>query len=296
MKKSYRLGLIVGMAALSSMSYATEGGGSSYSPGGDIFLQGAVPPPGLYVLQYGNAYQADRLNDASGNALPVPNFKVRALATATRIVWSTPYQFAGGNLVLHTILPLVDLTVDAGGASQHHTGLGDITFGPGLATHYSDKLHSVIGVDFVAPTGSYNKSDLANIGRNYWTVQPLFTMSRTDPSGFNGDFKATLNLNQKNKDTQYTSGNEFILDYTAGYAVNSQWVLGVSGYVYQQLEDDKLNGTTVANAKARGAAMGPAFKYDNGKGWIFTAKVQKEFAARNRTEGTAFVLKTSIPF
>lgn len=296
MKISYRIALITTFTLCGSAAFATEGGGSTYIPGGDIFLQGAVPPPGFYVLQYGNVTEATKLKGSDGNTLPVPGFKARVAATATRLVWSTPYQFAGGNLVLHGILPLVDLKVSAAGASEHRSGLGDVTFGPGLATHYSEHLHSVIGVDFIAPTGGYTRGNLANIGRNYWSVTPLYAMSYTDPSGFNGDFKANLNINRRNADTGYTSGKEFILDFTAGHAVAPGWIAGVSGYFYRQISDDRLNGAAVPNARARSMALGPAFKYDNGKGWLFTAKLQKEFSARNRSEGASLILKTAIPF
>jgi len=290
------LAIALCMAACPFMASATEGGGSTYVAGGDIWLQGAVPPPGLYVLQYGNVYSAHRLDDESGDALPIPGFGVHVAATATRFVWSTPLQLLGGNLVLHAILPLVSLKVEAGGASQRHTGLGDVTFGPGLATHYSPHLHSVVGMDFVAPTGAYDKNDLANVGRNYWTVEPLYTMAYTDDAGFNGDFKATLNLNQKNSATDYRSGNEFILDYTAGYAVAPHWVAGVSGYVYRQIQDDRQNGVVVDGARGRSAAAGPAFMFNNGKGWLFTAKFQKEFDVHSRTQGSAVVFKTVWPF
>lgn len=275
---------------------ATEGGGSTYNPGVENFLVGAAPPPGFYVLEYLTHYRANDLMDNNGNSL-VPGFKLRATAAATRFVWSTPTQVAGGNLVMHAIVPLVKLNVTVPGAfSASKTGLGDITFGPGIAYHHSPALHSVVGLDFVAPTGKYNAADPVNIGRNYWSLQPLYTVSYINPTGFNGDFKATLNINGKNSDTQYKSGNEFILDYSAGYGLGNGWVVGVGGYVYEQLNNDKLNGATLANRKASSFAIGPSVKYDNGKGWFITAKLQKEMNAKNRPEGTALWVKTILPF
>lgn len=291
-----KAGMAMALAFGMSASYATEGGGSTYVAGADNYLMGAVPPPGLYILEFGNFYTADQLKDANGNNAPIPDFKVQAVVAATRVVWSTPLQLLGGNVVVHSIFPLVNLTVKAGGMSQTKTGLGDITFGPGLVHHYSENLHDVIGVDFVAPTGGYRLGDLANIGHNYWSIQPLYTMSYINASGFNGDFKATLNINQKNTATNYQSGTEFILDYAAGYAVAPGWVAGVSGYWYQQLSSDTQGGVTVPDSKGRGFAIGPSVKFDNGKGWFLTAKVQKEFAERNRTQGTAVWLKTRIMF
>ncbi|MRV70484.1 hypothetical protein GJ700_01955 [Duganella sp. FT92W] len=275
---------------------AAEGGGSTYAAGADNFLLGAVPPPGLYVLQFANFYEADRLNDSRGEAVPIPGFSLHANVTATRIVWSSPYPVWGGNLVAHAVLPVVNLTLDAGGASQSKTGLGDVTFGPAVAHHYSPNLHSVVGFDLVAPTGRYNKTDMLNVGRNYWSLQPLFTMAYTDAQGFNGDFKATLNLNRTNSATRYRSGNEFILDYAAGYGFGPGWVAGVSGYYMRQLSDDTLNGVKLPDRKGRGASIGPSLMYNNGKGWILTAKLQRELGERNRAQGHALALRTTVPF
>ena len=277
-------------------AHATEGGGSTYSPGVENFLAGAAPPPGLYVLAYGNHYRANQLNDSNGDS-KVPGFKLRATALATRFVWSTPTEVAGGNLVGHLIVPLVNLQVSIPGLfDQRKSGLGDITFGPGIAFHHSQSLHSVVGLDFVAPTGRYKASDPVNLGRNYWSFQPLYTMSYINPNGFNGDFKATLNLNTKNRATNYQSGHEFILDYSAGYGLGNGWVVGVGGYVYEQLTNDKVRGVSTPGAKASGFAIGPSVKYDNGKGWFITAKLQKEASAKNRPEGSALWIKAAIPF
>ncbi|OOG37140.1 hypothetical protein B0B52_18445 [Polaromonas sp. A23] len=287
---------VLALACIATAAEAGEGGGSSYNGGVENFLVGAAPPPGFYVLEYGNVYRANKLKDNAGNDVPLPTFKVGATAAATRFVWSTPTTFAGGNLVLHAIVPLVDLEVKVPGASQKKTGLGDITFGPGLAFHHSPNLHSVAAVDFVAPTGSYNRGDLANIGRNYWSLQPLYTMSYIDAKGFNGDFKLTFNLNRRNTDTNYRSGAEAYLDYSAGWGLGNGWVLGVGGYAMQQLTNDKRAGVSLPGTKGEAFAIGPSVKYDNGKGWFITAKWQREMSVRNRPEGSALWIKTIIPF
>src|SRR4051795_12592801 len=107
---------------------AGEGGGSSYPGGVENFLTGAAPPPGFYVLGYGNVYRADTLKDGHGDEVPLPVFKVAANVVSTRFVWSSPITLAGGNVMLHAIVPLVDLKVEVPGLSQRKTGLADITF------------------------------------------------------------------------------------------------------------------------------------------------------------------------
>ncbi|HEY8906772.1 MAG TPA: transporter [Rhodoferax sp.] len=284
------------ICAITQPALAGEGGGSSYNGGVENFMTGAAPPPGFYVVEYGNVYSADTLKDGSGNTIPVPGFKVKAVAAATRFVWSTRENMLGGNLVWHAIVPLVDLEVSAAGASQHKSGVGDITFGPAISFHHSPALHSVLALDFVAPTGEYDKNNLANIGRNYWSLQPVFTMSQIDPHGFNWDFKATLNLARTNNATNYRSGNELYVDYSAGFGLGNGWTVGAGGYWMQQLNADTSNGVDVANSRTKAFAIGPSVKYDNGKGWFITAKLQQEMAVEGRTQGNALWIKSTIPF
>lgn len=291
--------LLIGTAALltaASASFATEGGGSTYPIGAENHLAGAAPPPGVYVLEYVNVYSADRLNDGQGNAIPVPGFKVNAVAAATRIAWVTDKPALGGQLVAHTILPLVNVKVSAAGQSASRTGLGDVTVGTGVAWHHSPQLHSVAALDLVLPVGSYDAARPVNIGRNYASIQPAYLVSWIDPNGLNADAKIGLSLNRTNKDTSYRSGNELNIDYALGWGLGNGWVVGVGGNVYQQLSNDKLNGQSLPGSKGRAYSFGPNVKYDSGKGWFITAKLAREFDVRARTEGTQFWIKTTIPF
>ena len=294
--KNFHLALAALACASCTAAFATEGGGSTYPLGTENFMAGAAPPPGLYVLEYLNYYTTSRVNDDQGNALPIPGFRVRAAAAATRLIWITPQQALGGQVTAHAILPLVDLSVRAGGASDSRTGLGDVTVGAGVAWHHSAQLHSVLGLDAVLPTGAYDRMRQANIGRNYLSVQPLAVLTFMDPAGFNGDVKATLNFNRTNSDTNYRSGRELIVDYAAGWGLGNGWVLGVGGYVYRQFSDDKAGGVALPGSRGRSQSIGPSVRYANGKGWLITAKVEKEFGVRNRAQGSQFWLKTTVPF
>ena len=88
--KTSRLAALALASTLGAAAFATEGGGSTYPLGTENFVAGAAPPPGLYVLEYVNVYSADRVNDAQGQAVPIPGFKVNAVAAYTL------YQRAGG--------------------------------------------------------------------------------------------------------------------------------------------------------------------------------------------------------
>jgi hypothetical protein len=246
-------------------------------------------------MVFGQHYRADEVKDNNGNTLPIPGFKVSATAVVPRLIWITGQQITGASLGFHAILPVVSLDVTVPGASQSKTGIGDMVFGPVLGWHHSAQLHSVLAIDVFAPTGGYNRTDLANIGRNYWAVHAIAGVSQIDPSGLNADAKVMYALNAKNKDTDYRSGDEFIVDYDAGWGLGNGWVVGVGGYLYQQVTNDKQAGATVANNKGRALAIGPSIKYDSGKGWFVTLKYQTETGVRNRAAGDALWLKAVFP-
>ncbi|QIL83871.1 hypothetical protein G7047_13075 [Diaphorobacter sp. HDW4A] len=279
------------------MAQATEGGGSIYPVGVENYACCALPPPGLYGMAFGQVYSADKVRDNNGNTVTPNGFKVRANVIAPRLVWVTKETIVGASLAFHAIIPLVDLKVTpVPGISQHKTGIGDITFGPALGWHLSDKMHTLLALDIYAPTGDYDKKNIANIGRNYWAVQPVAGFSYMDKSGLNADVKGMYTFNFKNSDTDYRSGQEFIADYSVGWGFGNGFVAGVGGYLYQQVSNDKLHGSTVAHNKGRALAIGPSIKYDSGKGWFITAKYQMETNVRNRADGKAFWVKAVVPF
>ncbi|MBI2754350.1 MAG: transporter [Betaproteobacteria bacterium] len=290
--------LIAAVAILATgPALATEGGGSIYPIGVENYVCCALPPPGVYGMVYAERYGADRVRGNNGQVVTPPTFKVTASAVVPRIVWVTPQTVAGASLAVHAILPVVDLDVDVmPGLRQKKTGIGDMIFGPALGWHHSPQLHTLLALDVFAPTGEFDKNDLVNIGRNYWAIQPIAGISYIDPKGLNADAKVMWLYNLKNKDTNYRSGQEFIVDYAIGWGLGNGWTLGVGGYVYQQINDDKLNGTAVPNNKARAFAIGPSIKFDSGKGWFVTAKYQDEGSVRNRADGAAFWLKAVFPF
>jgi hypothetical protein len=292
----YRTGLAMSWGLAAAAANATEGGGSIYPMGAESFLTGALPPPGLYPLLYATHYRADKLKDNHGNTVPL-DFKVTANAVVPRLVWVTDNKLFGGQVAHALLVPLVKLDVDVGAVGQSKSGIGDMTITAlALGYHHNAHLHSVFALDILAPSGRYDKTEMANIGRNYWAIQPVYSASFIDPAGWNADIKLMYDVNFKNTDTHYQSGHELHADYSLGYGFKQHWVAGVGGYVYKQITSDQQNGIDVPNNKGQALAIGPAIKYDNGKGLFVMAKWQKEMNVHNRAEGHAFWIKALLPF
>lgn len=293
----HRLAIVLGcsLASVGTAVLATEGGASSYPMGAENYMAGAMPPPGVYGVVYAQHYQADRLMGNDARRLPV-DFKLQANVIAPRVVWVTDQQLLGGQLAFEVIAPLVDLKVSVNGASDHKRELGDMTFGSALGYHYSEKFHAVYGVDFIAPTGRFDRNDPLNIGRNYWAVEPVVTLSYVDPAGLNIDLKTMYDINARNPDTDYRSGQELHADFAVGWGLDNGWVVGVGGYAYQQTTDDDVDGERLKDNKGRAFALGPSVKYASPGGWLITAKWQQESGVRNRAEGDAYWIKWAFAF
>ena len=276
--------------------YATEGGGSHYVGGNEDFMAGALPPPGMYPILYYVNYSANKLKDNDGNDIPI-GFKLEANALAFRFVHVTKMKLFGADVAWHVIVPLVDqkVKIDVAGVDKKSSGLGDIEFsGPILGWHFSKNMHLIGTVDFMAPTGSYDKTDPSTIGRNYWTIAPILAPTYISDGGFEVSGKFQYFFNTKNSDTQYTSGNEFLLDYLVGQHVGN-WNFGVNGFIHKQLTDDESNGVTVQNNSIQTVSVGPAVQY-NYKNMFFNAKYQWDTSVKNGPEGQKLWLKFMYAF
>lgn len=284
-----------GGLALSAPALATEGGGSAYPNGAENWAAGAAPPAGVFYVNYSNYYSADTLTDNNGDALPI-DFELTALANVSRVIWNTGIKILGADYLLHTLIPLVDLDVAVAGTSDHNSGLGDITVSPLLLAWHTPTLHVVAGSDVILPTGDYDKTQLANLGRNYYTVEPLVAVSYLSANGVDLSLKMMLDINMENDATGYTSGNEFHADFLAGKKMGNFW-LGVGGYYYQQLTDDEVDGQTVQPDGYRGSvlALGPSLRYDIGGKLPVMLSWQSELQTENRTEGDKLWLKFVLP-
>ena len=271
---------------------ATENGGGAYPNGAEGFMSGVLPPPGLYIVEYLNHYWANALMNGSGDKVPI-DFKLKVSAACTRILWQTNQDFMGGKLGTYVILPIVHGSLDTTFGSSSQNGFGDMTVGPFVSWHFSKNFHGGVAIDIDIPTGAYNKNRSFNIGRNYWTIEPILAATYLGDGGFELSGKFMYDFNFENPDTNYKSGQEFHVDYAMGYHT-APWILGATGYVYRQVTGDSGSGAALGDNKGQVFAIGPSVKYDT-KGAIFEARWQKEFAAENKPEGNKIWVKIIWP-
>ncbi len=273
---------------------ATEFGGGAYPNGAEDFWCGAVPPPGYHFINYFQYYSADEFKDGDGDDL-IPGFDLKATANVFRFIYITKQQIFGGFWGVHMFIPVANVDVTFPFDDQDRTGLGDIIIDPFILSWHSKNWHFATGLDIYIPTGRYDKYDLANIGRNYWTFEPIFAFTYQSDSGFEVSSKFMYDFNTENNDTDYLSGQEFHFDYTLGYKIDN-WRLGLGGYYYKQITNDELDGHKYLDGfKGQAIALGPQVKYEY-KNMSFTLKYQIETEVENKPEGQKFWFKFIYSF
>jgi len=200
-------------------------------------------------------------------------------------------------------VPIVNLDVTAPpfGGDQNRAGLGDIIVDPFILSWHFKNWHLATGLDIFIPTGKYDKDDFANIGRNYWTFEPIFAFTYMSDSGFEISSKFMYDINTENKDSffgnggDYQSGQEFHFDYALGQTIGNL-ELGIGGYVYKQFTNDELNDQKFLDGfKGQAIAFGPIVKYAY-KNMTFTLKYQHETAVENKPEGERLWFKFLYAF
>lgn len=272
---------------------ASESGGTPYPNGAEALTIAALPPPGTYVINYATYYDADRLNGPHGQSL-VPDFRLHAAVDVARIINVTPIKILGANWAQQVFIPVGNVSVRAGGRSQSRFGLGDIIVDPIVLGWHAGNTHFAFGLDTFVPTGRYNAKNLANVGRNYWTFEPVLAVTHISPKGLEVSLKLMYDFNTRNNATGYLSGQEFHADFGGAYTIQ-KLSLGFTGFIDRQTKDDRVDGVRVNADGNRGSAfgIGPLVRYAVGKVPV-TLQWQHETSAHNRPQGDRIWLKTNF--
>ncbi len=288
--------LALGICAVCTVAVkATENGGGAYPNGAEGFLTGLVPPPpGIYLVDYSMFYTANDFMDNNGDKVNAP-FDLEVWGNIPRIINVTDKHLFGGQWAQHIFIPVLYLDVTTPGGSDDQAGLGDIIIDPFILAWHTKNLHWALGVDTYVPVGAYDKNDIANLGRNYWTFEPVAALTYLSDNGYEASIKLMYDFNTKNHSTDYQSGDEFHFDYTLGKKINN-YNIGIGGYYYKQITGD--DGTVLTPAgpvdagdnKGQTIAVGPQVAYQY-KGVSFILKYQHEFETENKFEGDKFWLK-----
>jgi hypothetical protein len=305
--------------ALAPPLFAEESGSGHYLPGSIASFIDHVPdvPSMVYrvdALGYSGKVDADIPIPIGG--LTALNLDLDLQGLALTLVWRPEWGSLSDKLgyAMGVNVPWLDLkvdgrlTTDLGGQpidirrSDSDSGLGDIMLIP-LMFHYkqSDALTYSARLNLYAPTGDYEAGRLANLGKNFWTASPVFSVNYLSPTnGIEAQVYAGIDFNETNDDTDYKSGNQFHIDGTLAQhlpLLGGLVGIGISGSWYKQVTGDGGSGARLGDFKAETASAGPVLSYIKplaNSQFLVEAKWLKEFEVERRFEGDTFFLKAVL--
>ena len=303
-----------------SPSAAEEGGSGRYFPGSMASFVDGVPTGEtvivrLNVLHYIGDFSSNLVVPIAG--LAALDVKVKSTAVGLTGLWRPPIDMGDHwSYAASLTVPFVNTKVEADVLSPNDplqrtvrrsdtvTGLGDIFMLPIMLNYnVSQALNFNFRVGLYAPTGDYQEGELANEGKNFWSVEPTAAMLYLSPE--NGrEFSAFLGttFNEKNSASDYRSGNQMHMEITAAQHFpigNGGASAGVTGFWYEQVTGDSGSGATFGAFKARTRGLGPVIAYNHKLGsndFIAELKWLREFDVERRPEGDIVFLKALIKF
>ena len=280
-KRSIALNLLAGALALAPAVRAEQSGVGHYASGTFADFSTTAPTAeGWTGLQLFLCYDNGRAGGTRG--LPfggevAANIKAQSYFEAPGFLYAPPFQILGGQPSAGLVLPyawvqvraLGDITTRLGSVSPGRTdwtsGFSDIQMLPFiLGWTNSDFKYSFL-MNVWAPTGEYNKDQLANTGLGYWTFTPMASFSwlsskiGTEISVFTG-----VDFNTKNDSADYQSGDLFHLDATVaqhlplagGFAG-----VGATAFYLKQFTGDSGSGAALGSFEAESYGVGPTVSY-----------------------------------
>ena len=290
----------IAMACGFSMAtHASENGQTSYPVGVNTVLNGILPAPGqTYYYDYFQVYHAGQFNDEHGDSA-LPAFRAQVIVNSSRIVhtWEAPigpFMAASG-----LVLPLININNAIAGNHEHNTAQGDMIV-HSLLLGYANEQHTNFGflapLDVLLPTGDYNRNNIASTGLNHYTWMPSWQNTWFPTRNIEVSTGLTAEINARNPDTDYRSGNSATFDWMVGYSLDDRWQVGVQGYYSKQFTDDKINGDTVLDGfRGQSTAMGPQVRYTLSPGVAVALKWQHEMAVENRPAGDRVWFQFAFP-
>ncbi len=308
----------LGIAVSSVAALAEEAGIGHYIPGATSSFIDMLPDRDTSSLVYANAFTyyqgtSGASKDLEFGGLLTANAKGTIYSDTSVFLYQAPWKILGGQYAVQLIVPYVWLKVEGDvklngrrlAPSVHKqdtaNGFGDVEMFPVMMGWKAGdfKWQGQFGV--YAPSGTFNKGDLANIGRNYWTFEPAVACSwLSSKIGLEVTAFAGFDFNTKDDTTDYQTGDQFHLD---GSIAEHLPLLGgfigggVNGYFYQQITGDSGSGARLGGFEGMTTGIGPDFSYAYKVGdFDFAGEVKwlPELGVTNRLDGNTVWVKLGV--
>ena len=291
----------------------------------DIFA-GVLPSvPGVYVRNDAYHYEGDAQR-LIFNGLIQASVQEKYMADILAISVVTPAKILGGTYAVAVVPSFISMEVDVGiGIDPFRLGRdigpfsrgdivgpfnldfgdskmsqGDTVIAPVILGWDEGNFHWNVAAFVFAPTGDYDRRNLANTSLNHWAVMPHVAGTYFDPkTGWQASGAATYTFNWENPATDYETGEILNLEGTITKNFGALGV-GVASYGMIQVTGDSGSGARLGSFESRVYGVGPIVSYTLGAGTptplTLIAKWYKEFDAEHTFEGDVIDAAASFKF
>ncbi|MGH7933328.1 MAG: SphA family protein [Candidatus Binataceae bacterium] len=150
-------------------------------------------------------------------------------------------------------------------ADDASNGFGDIELLPLMFGWEQGDLKWQTTFGVYAPTGSFARGALANIGKSYWTFEPGAAVGYLSSKyGFEFTAFTGFDFNTENGTTNYQTGDQFYLDGTIAQHLplfGGFIGAGANRFFYRQITEDCGSGARLAGFEGMTTGIGPVLSY-----------------------------------
>lgn len=308
--------VIISVFSPMSQVPAAEFGTGLYMLGYQSSLAGYLPEPGFYlrndfyvyqgnaqILPFSGRVEVDlrsRLMTDLVTGTYVTPLKIFGANYALGFIWSSVTNtFLKGSLVVDTRFPLLNRLLSRSEEGSY-TGVSDLVVTPINLGWHLGQFHIMAFGNLYAPVGSYNAERRLNTGLSRWALEPNVAVTWLRP-GTKYPQEASISMgwtfNLENPATQYTTGQEFHLEYFLGQHLPLGFTLGLAGYIYNQMTADTGSGASLGAFHGQTIALGPCLTFNSkiaGHAIGLNARYYNELKVKNRFDGQAAFVTLSL--
>jgi len=284
-----------------------------YPAGAEGFLiASAEPGKGQTQVQnYNCFYMTTRIDDAHGRAVTPAGFELISVANAVKLSHNWGVHFLGGELGSYIAIPNVYQRLSGAGQTYAKDAIGNFNIAPFAVYMHKGAVFQTYEIGFEPAGSGYDANGKLNIGQHNVAITPAYAIT-VMPNHGKTDLGARIDyvINGQDHVTHYHTGNELYLTFDAQQHIPvmraNLMTVGLAGYFFQQITDDKQNGQTFIAKNADGSvcvgykgqrlSVGPQITFPIGTRGALLVKWNHDLLSRNGPRGNAVWMEIGIPF
>ena len=252
--------------------------------------------------------EANKMADANGNANTVfKDPRIQSDVMVNQLSYAFAQTIGGWRPAVMAIVPVVAVNASFGpgpALKSGGTGLGDITLDASLQSEPVPRADGQpffvqrFATSFILPTGAYQKDVDINQGSGYASFNPYWAATLFPAPRWEISWRAHYLYNAKNDNpaastpqqingqavSNTQAGDAAWLNFATSYAVTPDVSIGLNGYYFEQLSNNRANGVELANTRERIFGIGPGMMWRISPQKALWINAYTESMARNRTE------------